>query len=150
MSLSSGKNERSCSVDDFLEWLRSRFAIPVERISFRLIPSGKKRIRAFSGDEDLAISSVVVGVYVAKKTPFGYVLSVEGAQLFGPLAKKNVLTLNRELLHMWMLGEDVEPSQAGLDRGIVLLRYNNLFVGCGYFDGKVIKNFLSIGRRIER
>ncbi len=150
MSLSSRRNERSCSISDFLEWLRGRFAIPTERIPFRLIPSGKKRIRIFSGDEGLAKSSVVVGVYVAKRTPFGYVLSVEGAQLLGPLARKNVLTLNQELLYKWMLGEDIEPPRAYLEEGVILLRHDRLFPGCGYFDGKIVRNFLPLDRRIER
>ena len=78
-------------------------------------------------------------------------MSMEGAQLIGPHAKKNILDIDQDQLRLWMKGEDVELNKAenlGLN-GFVLLRHNQEIIGCGKMkEGKVL-NFVPKTRRVS-
>lgn len=74
-------------------------------------------------------------------------LSIEGAQLVGPHATKNVVALDNEALRHWMYGEDVAlKTDAG---GYVILMYEKYIVGCGYVRDGTILNYVPKNRRIK-
>ena len=110
-----------------------------------------------------------VGLYFAKQEPPGIRLSIEGSQMIGPAAVKNVLELKKEQVSEWSRGEqlslkDTETVHGGSSfkgssfadgssscfSGFVIIKYMNDFLGCGKItsDGKVL-NFVPKGRRIR-
>lgn len=86
-----------------------------------------------------------VGLYFCEEYR-GIRLSIEGSQLVGPLATKNVLEIDDSQLQLWLKGEDVF-LEADVE-GMVLVKHGQDFVGCGkYSEGKLF-NFVPKTRRL--
>ena len=65
------------------------------------------------------------------------VLTIEGSQLVGPKAKKNVIELSAKEANAWIKGVSVR-NNSNLE-GYVLIKSENDFIGTGrIFEGKVI------------
>lgn len=77
----------------------------------------------------------------------GLRLSVEGSQLVGPKANKNILEVSDEQSKMWMSGEDIETDQE-FD-GFVLIKHNDDYLGTGKYSNKKIFNYIGKERRIN-
>ncbi len=86
-----------------------------------------------------------VGMYFGEQHK-GLRLSIEGSQLVGPLATKNVVDITREQAMLWLKGEDLDVAK-GL-HGYVLVRYENDYLGCGSVRDGVVMNFVPKIRRL--
>ncbi len=73
-------------------------------------------------------------------------LSIEGSQLIGKTAKKNVLDLEDEQAAKWMKGEDFEIDSDL--KGFVLVKNNSIFLGCGKISNKKLYNYVPKERRV--
>ena len=94
----------------------------------------------------LSINSI--GLYFGELRNDELRLSIEGSQLIGPKATKNVVVLNDDELKEWLSGNNVEKVVDSCS-GYVLIKHNNDFFGCGrYKDGKIL-NFVPKGRRLN-
>ena len=88
-----------------------------------------------------------LGLYFAQVYTNEIRLSIEGSQLIGPLAKKNILELTEKQVKEWMTGNDLEVK--GNYEGFLLIKHNDDFLGCGkYREGKVF-NYVGKARRIN-
>lgn len=87
-----------------------------------------------------------LGLYVATVNDKGIRLSIEGSQLLGPKAKKNIVELDYENMRSWFRGEDINIDTDC--KGFVILKHNNDFIGCGKVTEKGILNFVPKTRRI--
>ena len=70
-------------------------------------------------------------------------LSIEGSQIIGKTAKKNILLLNRGQIKKWLLGEDLlinEEQIKNCEPGFVIIKFNNDFFGCGLLKENKRKN----------
>jgi NOL1/NOP2/fmu family ribosome biogenesis protein len=77
-------------------------------------------------------------------------LSIEGAQIIGAIANKNVLEIEESQLRKWFFGEDLAIKNASnVSNGFVILKYNNDFVGCGLLKQGVLKNYVPRERRAK-
>ncbi len=74
-------------------------------------------------------------------------LTVEGTQIIGKQATKNVVELNSEQVKEWFKGNDIELIKE--INGFVILKYNNDFLGSGKYKNNKIINFLPKERRIN-
>lgn len=92
--------------------------------------------------EELRINSI--GIYFGElKNEIR--LSIEGSQLIGEKAQKNIIELNEQEIKAWMKGEEIETKQ----EGYLLVKHKNFFAGCGRAkEGKLI-NFVPKERRIH-
>ncbi len=88
-----------------------------------------------------------VGLYIAEQKDNQIRLSIEGSQLIGPYAKKNVVELNEEQASKWMKGEDLEIE--GDYSGFVIIKYKKDFLGCGKYSNGRIWNYVNKIRRIN-
>src|SRR3989344_1487288 len=70
-----------------------------------------------------------LGMYFGFEEKNGFRLSLEGAQIIGPHAKKQVLELNEEQLKEWFNGQNLKTES--IDKGFTLLKRKNDYVGCG-------------------
>ncbi len=120
-----------------------------------------------------------IGLYFAQVKEDQFRLSVEGSQMIGKIATKNVVEVSQEQAKQWFRGEDVEefekpsensqtPHKSALNtdaknsyskpsvdvnllenNGFVILKYKTDFVGCGKVKEGKILNFLSKIRRVK-
>jgi len=70
-----------------------------------------------------------MGLYIAQLMPDGIRLSIEGSQLVGPKAKKNVLELTEKQTKEWFRGNDLEIKTEL--KNYIILKHNKDFLGCG-------------------
>ncbi len=87
------------------------------------------------------------GIYLGAIQRHELRLSVEGSQLFGPLARKNIVDLTREEAFRWLKGEDIVRESDS--KAFVLVRHKSDFLGCGKLsEGKLI-NYVPKERRLR-
>jgi NOL1/NOP2/fmu family ribosome biogenesis protein len=111
---------------------------------------GKERIYVINRDiekvdmTNLRVNSM--GLYIAEIKNEQLRLSIEGSQLIGPGATKNVCELTKEQLRKWFTGQDI--SVDGQYEGFVILKYENDYIGSGKFKEGLILNFVPKTRRL--
>ena len=74
-------------------------------------------------------------------------LSIEGSQIVGHFASRNVLSVDEKQVKQWLYGQDVEISSADVE-GFVILLFGSYFIGCGRYKEGIISNHVSKNRRI--
>jgi len=88
-----------------------------------------------------------VGLYFARLKDNKVRLTIEGSQLVGPSAKKNIIVIDDSQLKSWFRGEDLDGKFNG--EGFVLLKHGVDFVGCGKVTSEKLLNFVPKARRAE-
>lgn len=95
--------------------------------------------------ENLHIDSL--GLYFGQLRNDGLRLSIEGSQLVGKTATKNIVELNDGEFKDWIRGNDLEKDYGGCS-GYVLVKHNRDFIGCGKCKEGKILNFVPKARRV--
>ena len=89
-----------------------------------------------------------VGLYFGELTKnHEFRLSIEGSQIVGKSAKKNIVELNKNQARKWFRGEDIETEQQAM--GFVILKHDGDFLGCGRLIKGRILNYVAKARRVE-
>ena len=89
-----------------------------------------------------------VGMYFCEHDKVGIRLSIEGSQIIGPKAAKNVAELDEDETRKWLRGENIEKECKDCN-GFIILKHKNDFLGNGkYVNGKIL-NYVSKTRRIN-
>ena len=88
-----------------------------------------------------------LGLYFAKIITNEIRLSIEGSQLIGPLAKKNILELTGQQTKEWMSGNDLEIK--GVPKSFLLIKHKNDFLGTGKCRDEKLFNYVSKARRLN-
>ena len=86
-----------------------------------------------------------IGMYFCE-TEKGIRLSIEGSQIIGKKATKNIVEIDEQQAKQWLKGEDLEIN--GNYSGFVILKHKNYFLGCGKFKEDKILNYVGKERRI--
>jgi len=87
-----------------------------------------------------------LGLYIAKIDK-ELRLTIEGSQLFGKSATKNVYGINEEEADSWMQGNEISCSKEF--NGFVIIKYKNNYIGSGKWKDYKIINFIPKERRIK-
>ncbi len=87
------------------------------------------------------------GLYILEDKHNELRLSVEGSQMLGPKATKNIIELTKEELVQWLKGEDLDKQ--GDNQGFVIIKHNKDFFGSGKFKENRLLNFLPKIRRLN-
>ena len=94
---------------------------------------------------------VSAGLYLGRlKANEKILLSIEGCQLVGKHAQKNIAILNEAEAKKFVQGQDVEVEKS-LDceeRNFVLVKHKNDFLGSGKFVNNKVENLVSKSRRL--
>ncbi|MGC9103670.1 MAG: methyltransferase RsmF C-terminal domain-like protein [Candidatus Methanodesulfokora sp.] len=135
-------------IEEFISWFKDRFGGDISHLKEFFVVSGEKRIRMVS-PESKGINGIIKGIYIAKKVPFGFSLSIEGSQILGKYARRNVVSLDKETALVWMKGEDIPLEGHAVDKGTVIIKYKWILMGSGYFDGQRVRNYVPGERRLE-
>ncbi|MDK2372982.1 MAG: hypothetical protein QI197_06345 [Candidatus Korarchaeota archaeon] len=133
-------------MSEFLAWVKRWFDVDLS--GYSLIRSGKKRIRFLTKEAaGFDVKDVIRGVYLAKKAPYGYIISVEGSYVIGRGASRHVVELSEEEFRRWMRGEDIAVELP--ERGVYLVKFGPVFAGSGYYNGEVLRNLIPKSRTVE-
>ena len=115
-----------------------------------LIKSSKEKLWLTNRDVlDVDFSKMrveTIGFYFGKIEKQGIRLSIEGSQIVGEKATKNIIDIDEKQLFMWLRGFDLGIR---CESDYVLLRCGNDFVGCGKRKTDGILNFIPKDRRIK-
>ncbi len=121
------------------------------KLDYAFLKNSKSRVFIVNKDiskidfSKLRINSV--GMYFCEVDELGIRLSIEGSQIVGPKAEKNIVEITGEQARQWLKGEDLETK--GNYHGFVILKINDDFLGAGkYRDGKIL-NYVNKGRRVS-
>jgi NOL1/NOP2/fmu family ribosome biogenesis protein len=88
-----------------------------------------------------------MGLYVCNVSDKGVRLTIDGSQILGPKAKRNVIEISEDLAKEWLRGKDL-ATDAGDCSGYVILKNKDDFLGCGKVTERGILNFVPKSRRI--
>jgi len=96
--------------------------------------------------ENIRINSI--GLYLGELGPVNdFRLSIEGSQILGEKATKNVVELTDEQALEWMKGNDIEFK--GKEEGFVIIKNKKDFIGSGKVKEGRILNFVPKTRRLN-
>ncbi|MEK6949918.1 MAG: hypothetical protein AABX34_06860 [Nanoarchaeota archaeon] len=121
------------------------------KLEYAFLKNSKSRIFIINKDisridlSKLRINSV--GMYFCEVDDLGIRLSIEGSQIVGPKAEKNIVEIAEEQAKQWLKGEDLEIE--GNYSGFVILKSNNDFLGAGKYRNGKIMNYVNKGRRVS-
>lgn len=122
-----------------------------------LLQSEKDKIYAIGHDvERLSLRTLRVdraGLYIAQLPNEKEIrLTIEGAQIIGPLASRNVIEVDPDTMKCWLRGKDIKVPSAGENRkcsGFVIVRCGDDFIGSGKYKDGTVLNFVPKTRRIS-
>jgi NOL1/NOP2/fmu family ribosome biogenesis protein len=141
---------------EILNQLHEQFGI--KEIPLTLLKRGEEKIFAFSGEineeqiNSLAEATPIegMGIYFAKLEPKLNLirLSIEGVHLIQKQITKNIFELKtQEQVDQWMSGQEL-PIQVK-ERGFIVIKYKNDFLGTGKASEMKIGNFIPKNRRLK-
>ena len=122
------------------------------KLNYGFLRNPKNRIFVVSKDiskidvSRLRINSV--GMYFCEIDKQGIRLSIEGSQIVGQKATKNVVELNEEETKKWFKGEDLENECKDCS-GFVILKNKNDYLGTGKCKNGKILNYVGKSRRVK-
>jgi len=87
------------------------------------------------------------GLYFCEIDKIGIRLSIEGSQIVGPKATKNIADISDDQVKKWFKGEDLEVK--GKYSGFILIKHNKDFLGSGKIKENKILNFVPKIRRLN-
>ena len=141
---------RSKELKEFTKLIEEQWGAVPDLFSKVAFAKSKERIYMVNRDldridlEQLRINNV--GIYIAEVKNTQVRLSIEGAQIIGPVATRNVHEISEDQLKEWLKGNDVEVD--GDYDGFVILRCGDDFVGSGKFKEGTIFNYVPKARRL--
>lgn len=126
----------------------------IKELNYMLIETGKKKIRAFSGDltkEELyEISKYVnielIGMYLISKKDDSMRINFDAVSLLRNEITKSKVKIKKEQCEQWVRGHDLVFAT---QRGVVVLEYENDLVGIGKSNGDKIFNYVPKERKIK-
>lgn len=95
-------------------------------------------------DDTIRMDSV--GLYFATVTNNQVRLSIEGSQIIGKSANKNIVQINEEQFSLWLKGDDLEIDNKL--SGSQIVKFKNDFCGCGIAKNGLLLNHVPKERRI--
>lgn len=89
----------------------------------------------------------IVGLYFCEDYGTELRLSIEGSQIVGPKATKNVIELDKKQSRDWLKGFDLEFE--GTNKQFVIVKCGDEYLGCGKIKENKLLNFVPKERRIR-
>ena len=95
------------------------------KLNYAFLRNPKNRIFVVNKDigkielEKLRVNSI--GMYFCEIDKLGIRLSIEGSQIVGPKAEKNIVEINEEQTKQWFKGEDLEIN--GNYSGFLIIKH---------------------------
>ena len=122
------------------------------KLDFGFLRNNKNRVFIVNRDlskidiSKLRINSI--GMYFCELYGDEIRLSIEGSQIVGPEASKNIVELNDEESRNWLKGNEIEKECSDCS-GFVILKNKKDYLGNGRYSNKRILNYVSKTRRVS-
>ena len=122
------------------------------KLDFGFLRNNKNRIFVINKDiskidfSKLRLNSV--GMYFCEIDSRGIRLSIEGTQIIGQKAARNIVELDEEETRKWLKGDDLEKECKDCS-GFVILKHKNDFLGNGKYANGRILNYVAKTRRVN-
>ena len=151
--------------EEILEKIYEQYLIPKEAFKdYVFLMAGKHKVfimhkkniskAVLRGLDRVFLKSFRVGLLLGEIDKRGFRFSIDGSQIFGKLAKKNVYEMSEEEVEDWVRGLDLtleNPKEKGLEVGkFVIMKHKNDFYGSGLVLRNRIKNLIPKIRRIKK
>ena len=140
------------------------------KLDYAFLKNNKDRIFVINKDiqkidlSKLRINSI--GIYFCEVDRKGIRLSIEGSQIVGPKAEKNIVEIDEQQEKQWLKGEDLEvedvcssktnnifppvsPQSHRNHSGFVIIKHNDDFLGTGKFKENKVLNYVNKARRVN-
>ncbi len=120
------------------------------KLDYVFLRTNKGKIYVVNRDIDRIDLDMVrinsMGLYFGELLDSGELrLSIEGSQIIGPKASKNVFELDDDSLRLWFKGIDFELED---DRNaFVIIKHDEDYCGCGKIKNKKLLNYVGKVRR---
>ena len=125
--------------------LDRQFGVAVEGYVFLLTEKNKIYLLSSKDFDTERLKVMHAGMYFGEWREDGIRLSVDGSQLVGGRADKNVVELDDSQAEEWLRGEDMFME---LDNGYYIIKNNNDLLGTGKFAGGKLLNYVPKARRV--
>ena len=122
------------------------------KLDYGFLKNNKNRVFMVSKDiakidtSKLRLNSV--GMYFCEIDENGIRLSIEGSQIVGEHAGKNIVELNGEEARNWFKGENLDKECKDCN-GFVILKNKKDFLGTGKYSNGRILNYVGKTRRVN-
>jgi len=129
--------------------LEEQFGCSFESDLF-MLKNNKEKIfivtRALDGVDLTHLRIDTMGSYVLAVQKDGLRPTIEGSELLGPKAIKNIVDIDDGEMREWLKGKDLPSSKEG--NALVLIRHDTTWLGAGKLREGIILNFVPKNRRI--
>jgi NOL1/NOP2/fmu family ribosome biogenesis protein len=148
----------SKEIKHIYELLREQYGYEGKLDVAFLLSEKKERVYIFTKDlagVDIANLRVdTMGMYFGTFFEDKLRITVDGTQMIGPSCTKNIITIDKKEMQVWMQGEKLMLSQlshppAETPTGFVIIKYQDDFLGCGKIGGDLILNYVPKTRYIR-
>jgi NOL1/NOP2/fmu family ribosome biogenesis protein len=95
------------------------------------------------------IKTRTIGLYVGTKMKDGFRFSIEGSQIFGKLAKKNIFEIGEAVRNVWITGVDIECFDERFQNQYVIVKCNDDFFASGKVKNNLLINYISKTRKVK-
>ena len=137
-------------IKEILRLLYNQFGF-IDKLDYVFLMNQRNKIYLVNRDiERLDIDNLridALGLYFGEINHGSLRLSIEGSQIIGGRAKKNIVELSKEDAESWSMGNDIDKEFNV--HGFIILKYKKDFIGCGrYKEGKIF-NYVPKERRLR-
>ncbi|MBI2654529.1 hypothetical protein HYX02_07040 [Candidatus Woesearchaeota archaeon] len=137
-------------IKQILEMIENQWGAKI-KLDYGFLKNNKNRVFVISKDISKIDTSKLrlnsVGMYFCEHDKLGIRLSIEGSQIIGTKATKNVVELNEEETRKWFRGEDLQKECKDC-KGFVILKHNKDFLGTGKYSNGRVLNYVGKTRRV--
>jgi NOL1/NOP2/fmu family ribosome biogenesis protein len=136
-----------------LQEVYEQWGIPPEELKEYIFMQKKENLFITTEDirniklEKLRINSI--GIYFGEYKHNKLRPSIEGSQIIGKFANKNVLEIQEEDVKKWLMGKDLEIEDDTNLKGYLIIKHGKDFLGSGMLKDKKILNFVPKSRRLK-
>jgi len=143
-----------------LEKIRNQYGYDIDKsgLDYAFLKNKEDRLYAVSKElaripyDDMKIDAI--GIYFGELYKEKLRLSIEGAQIIGPFATKNIYDLDYDQMILWIKGNEIDFEDVGED--FVIVRYKEPktqkydILGCGKYNRQTNKlmNYVSKSRKL--
>jgi len=128
----------------------------IKKIPGMILKIGEERLFLFQGsfseNQIKRLENLIpierVGVYFATYLNEQIRLSIEGVHLLKDQITKNIFELDEKQAEQWMMGSELNIEIG--KQAILIMKYEDYFLGCGKASKEKIGNFIPKSRRLKQ
>ena len=136
-------------VKEIVTELKGYYGIKELKLNYSFVKDAKNKIYLINKDYKKITTNLRInqlGLYFINISK-DFRLSIEGSQIIGKMATKNIYKMPDKDLKEWLNGLDLETDDNSI--GYKLIKNKDDFYGVGYFRDNKIRNFIPRYRRIK-